>query len=239
MPLFSPTRVLRVAAQKSSAIKWSETLALPKSTFPARPTASQLEQYRQRCADDLYAWQRANRPQTVRTGKEGKDKELSNEFILHDGPPYANGAVHVGHALNKVLKDLVVRWHLATGKRAQYTPGWDCHGLPIELKALQAHRTKTGQANALKDAPKQEAAAAASGAGMSPTEIRRVARELASETIEKQKASFREWGVMGEWDKPYKTMDISFEIGQLGVFREMVKNGRLGKAVHSPTTTYS
>ena len=229
MPLFSPTRILRAATQNTAAIKWSETLALPRSAFPARPTATQLEQYRQRCADELYAWQRANRPQSL---NNGEGREVNNDFILHDGPPYANGAVHVGHALNKVLKDLIVRWNLTTGMRVQYRPGWDCHGLPIELKALQAHRTRTEQAGALKDAPKQGAAAAtAVGKNMSSSEIRKVARELASQTIEKQKASFREWGVMGEWDKPYKTMDLEFEIGQLGVFREMVRKGRDGMTV--------
>jgi isoleucyl-tRNA synthetase len=155
-------------------------------------------------------------------------KEISNEWNLHDGPPYANGAVHIGHALNKVLKDVIIRWHLAKGKRVQYTPGWDCHGLPIELKALPAQRTREEQASPLEDAPKQEAAAA-SGAGMSASDIRRVARTLASETIEKQMASFREWGVMGEWDKPYKTMDSEFEISQLEVFREMVRKGVLAR----------
>ena len=210
MPLFSPSRILRAATQNPSAVKWSETLALPRSAFPARPSPVQLEQYRQRCADDLYAWQKTHRTQT--------------EFCLHDGPPYANGAVHIGHALNKILKDVIIRWHLARGKRVQYTPGWDCHGLPIEIKALQAQRAREEQASSLEDAPRQEAAAA-SGAGMSASDIRRIARTLAGETIEKQMASFREWGVMGEWDKPYKTMDLEFEISQLEVFREMVRKG--------------
>ncbi len=212
MPLFSPSRILRAATQNTSAVKWSETLALPKSTFPARPSPVQLEQYRQRCADDLYAWQKTHR------------LHASGVFVLHDGPPYANGAVHIGHALNKILKDLIVRWHLAKGKRVQYTPGWDCHGLPIELKALQAQRTKEEQISSLKDAPQQEAVAA-SGAGMSTSDIRRIARTLAGKTIGNQMASFREWGVMGEWDTPYKTMDLEFEIKQLEVFREMVRKG--------------
>ncbi|KAK3715185.1 isoleucine-tRNA ligase [Vermiconidia calcicola] len=225
MPLFFPSRILRAATQNANPLKCSDTLALPKSSFPARPSAAQLEQYRQRCADDLYTWQRANRPQTVR---DAQGKEVINEFILHDGPPYANGAVHVGHALNKVLKDLVLRWHMSTGKRVQYTPGWDCHGLPIELKALQAQRTQTEQASALQDAPKQEANVA-TGVGMSAPEIRKVARELATQTIEKQKKSFKEWGIVGEWDKPYKTMDVDFEIRQLEVFKEMVRKGLISR----------
>lgn len=227
MPLFFPSRILRAAQSipATTSIKWSETLNLPKSSFPARPSPAQLEIYRQRCADDLYAWQRANR-QPTRKDDEGKD--VNNDFILHDGPPYANGAVHVGHALNKILKDLILRWQLSTGKRVQYRPGWDCHGLPIELKALQAHRTKTEQSQALKDAPKQEEAVAA-GIGMSASEIRNVARELASQTIQTQKESFRGWGVIGEWDQPYKTMDPEFELGQLGVFREMVGKGLIAR----------
>jgi isoleucyl-tRNA synthetase len=222
MPLFLPSRILRAAAQTPAAFKWSETLALPKSTFPARPTPSQLEQYRQRCADDLYSWQRANRPQVIQTASRA---QVNNDFILHDGPPYANGAVHVGHALNKVLKDLVLRSQLAKGKRVYYRPGWDCHGLPIELKALQAQRTKTPQSEALKDAPKQGETATTMGREMDAMQVRQIARELASTTIENQKASFKEWGVMGEWDAPYKTMDLEFEVKQLEVFKEMVSKG--------------
>lgn len=225
MPLFCPSRILRAASQNASAFQWSETLALPRSTFPARPSAAQLEQYRQRCAHDLYEWQRTHRLSSIRNAR---GEEIQNDFNLHDGPPYANGAVHIGHALNKVLKDLIVRWQLAKGKRVQYRPGWDCHGLPIELKALQAQRTREDQASALKDKPKQEAAVAA-GAGMSASDIRQIARKLAGDTVEKQKASFREWGVMGEWDRPYKTMDLEFEISQLDVFKEMVRKGLISR----------
>lgn len=211
---FSPTGILRALPKKpDSAVDWSKTLDLPKSTFPARSTAAQLAQYRRRCADDLYAWQRANRP-------------AEDEFILHDGPPYANGVVHVGHALNKILKDLILRSEMSRGKRVHYRPGWDCHGLPIEHKALQALRTGKEQATALQDDPKEELAAAPT-MGMSASEVRSVAAELASKTIEEQKKSFREWGVMGEWDEPYKTMSKDFEIRQLSVFREIVKKGKV------------
>lgn len=238
MPALCPTRILRatstsangnailekirnIAKEKSN---WSDTLALPKSQFPARPSPEQLEKYRQRCADDLYRWQRANRPSTVKS----QDGEKSNEFVLHDGPPYANGAVHVGHALNKVLKDLMLRSELARGKRVHYRPGWDCHGLPIELKALQQPKAPSKESKSLKDKPGQEAKAAAQASSqMTAPEIRAVARKLASETIETQKKSFREWGVMGEWDEPYKTMDKDFEMRQLGVFRDMVRKGEI------------
>lgn len=224
MPLFRPSRILRAAAQGPKTIKWSETLNLPKSAFPARPTAAELERYRQRCADDLYAWQRANRDLT--RGENGQ--EVTNDFVLHDGPPYANGAVHVGHALNKITKDLIVRWQLSAGRRVHYRPGWDCHGLPIELKALQAQNTGKQQAEALEDAPKQEESVA-SGTDMSASGIRKVARDLATQTIEMQRESFRQWGVMGEWDEPYTTMDANFELGQLGVFREMVRKGLISR----------
>lgn len=204
-----PSRILRAAHQPPRP-DWGKTLNLPRSNFPARPTATQLDSYRTRCADDLYQWQRDAR------GNDGEAK-AEDTFVLHDGPPYANGAVHAGHALNKILKDIIVRSELGSGKRVQYQPGWDCHGLPIELKALQQNQAAQGKE-----------AGEAAAAGMSPLKIRRKASQLASRTIEDQKKEFRSWGVMGEWDTPYKTMDRDFEIRQLGVFREMVKQGKHG-----------
>jgi len=175
-----------------------------------------LETYRQQCADDLYAWQRASRQKRTAAGGVGAD----NEFVLHDGPPYANGAVHAGHALNKILKDIILRSELSKGKLVRYQPGWDCHGLPIELKALQARSDTGSGTKAQKEA----------GVGIPPVEIRQTASSLAAKTIDEQRKEFREWGVMGEWDAPYKTMDREFEIRQLGVFREMVK-----KSMHIPS----
>ncbi|KJX93024.1 isoleucyl-trna synthetase like protein [Zymoseptoria brevis] len=230
---FTPSLVLRAASQEKSNLidtirtlaltktNWSDTLALPRSPFPARPTLEQLEKYRQRCSDDLYEWQRSARA-SHRGGKE--------EFVLHDGPPYANGDVHVGHALNKVLKDLMLRSELSRGKNVQYRPGWDCHGLPIELKALQQPKAPGKQAKSSKDTPAQEARAAAyASSKMSASEIRTAARKLASETIETQKKSFQDWGVMGEWNRPYTTMSAEFEARQLGVFREMVRKGLISR----------
>ncbi|CAK4032323.1 related to isoleucine--tRNA ligase [Lecanosticta acicola] len=234
MPAFSPSRILRATPHQIETLRtlsqtkqnWSDTLALPRSQFPARPSPEQVETYRKRCADDLYTWQRAIRPTAVDTDDGVKD----NNFVLHDGPPYANGAVHVGHALNKVLKDLMLRWELSRGKRVHYRPGWDCHGLPIELKALQQPKLPAQQAKALKDTPGAEAQAAADASvTMTATEIRKVARQLASDTIEAQKKSFRGWGIMGEWENPYTTMSKDFEIRQLGVFREMVRKGLISR----------
>lgn len=199
---FVPSRILR-ASQQASRPDWGKTLNLPRSSFPARPSAVQLESYRAKCADDLYQWQ-----------GESRDAASDERFVLHDGPPYANGAVHAGHALNKILKDIIVRSKLGSGKHVNYRPGWDCHGLPIELKALQAQQEKS------------KGSGEVTAPNMSPLKIRRTANQLAARTVEEQKKEFRSWGVMGEWDNPYKTMDLDFEIRQLGVFREMVKKGK-------------
>ncbi|KAF2209416.1 hypothetical protein CERZMDRAFT_70305 [Cercospora zeae-maydis SCOH1-5] len=231
-------RFRQLALSKSN---WSDTLALPRSQFPARPTAADLETYRARC-HDLYAWQRAHRPATItRTNASGGSSVVNNEFVLHDGPPYANGPVHMGHALNKILKDLMLRTELLRGKRVHYRPGWDCHGLPIELKALQQPASAASQANKSKDAPKREAQAASEAASrMTASAIRSAAAKLARQTIDVQEKNFRSWGVMGEWDAPYKTMSKDFEMRQLGVFREMVRKGLISrhcKPVHwSPSS---
>lgn len=218
----TPTRVLRTAAASAASSQWSQTLHLPKSTFPARPSAAEILKYRSACSDELYAWQKRNRPEKTEDGQD-------NTFVLHDGPPYANGAVHVGHALNKILKDIIVRSNLGRGRHVEYRPGWDCHGLPIELKALQAHReTSVNQAkNSLTDSPAKEAASAAES-GLGPLGIRKAAQELARKTVEEQKNAFRSWGVMGDWDASYKTMDPDFELRQLAVFRDMVAKGEVG-----------
>lgn len=191
---------------------WTSTLKLPRSTFPARVPVVDQTKYLRRCSDELYAWQRDNR--------------LAREtFILHDGPPYANGELHVGHALNKILKDIINRTQLSRGKRIHYVPGWDCHGLPIELKALQAQQ-KAGN-NFSK------------GPGSAAT-IRKAARKLAEKTVKEQMGEFRAWGVMADWEGHYKTLDKKFEMNQLGIFREMVEKGliyRRFKPVYwSPST---
>lgn len=172
---------------------YSPTLLLPKTPFPLRADAAKREHmFRDRCTKDLYQWQLKNNP-----------KEM---FVLHDGPPYANGDVHMGHALNKILKDIIIRYKVLQGHKVHYIPGWDCHGLPIELKALESLKSTESKK-------------------MQPSDIRRVAKERALKEVEKQKADFMSWGVMGDWDNPYKTLDKGFEIRQLRVFNEMVKKG--------------
>ena len=106
------------------SIQWSTTLNLPKSTFPPRALEAARSAYLKTCTEDLYAWQAAER-------------RAKKPFVLHDGPPYANGSLHIGHALNKTLKDIICRFQISQGKQVHYRPGWDCHGLPIEIKALQ------------------------------------------------------------------------------------------------------
>lgn len=191
---------------------WTSTLKLPKSTFPPRVSPPDQKKYLKRCTDDLYAWQRQARP-------------ANKPFVLHDGPPYANGELHIGHALNKILKDIICRVQLGRGKRVRYVPGWDCHGLPIELKALQGLRETDGEG----------------GSGsMGPAVIRRLARQLARQTVKAQMKEFRGFGVMADWENHWKTMDKTFEMRQLGIFREMVERGliyRKFKPVYwSPST---
>ncbi|KHJ91526.1 putative isoleucine--tRNA ligase [Oesophagostomum dentatum] len=127
-------------------------------------------------------------------------------FELLDGPPYANGVAHAGHAINKILKDFIVKSRIALGYRVRFRPGWDCHGLPIELKI-----TKSVQ-------------------GKSPLEIRALARQVANEAIGKQMNSFRRWGVSADWSKPYLTMDPLYVSEQLRVFARMVEKGVIYRA---------
>jgi len=167
-------------------------------------------------------------------------------FVLHDGPPYANGNLHlgpvpfrlrlrhfltawgnIGHALNKILKDIVGRFQVLSGHRLSYIPGWDCHGLPIELKALQPHTESTREKGKTGGRAAHAAAASAAEKGktMDAGEIRSLARELAEKAIAQQMAEFRSWGVMGDWGNHWKTMDKDYEISQLRVFKEMLKRG--------------
>ena len=173
---------------------WKRTIHLPKSAFPPAPKKADRPKYIKQCTDDLYRWQ--------------KDRYPTPTFILHDGPPYANGHLHIGHALNKILKDITCRVHAREG-RVDWVPGWDCHGLPIELKALQEQGKKSDTRIEKTD----------------PVNIRNAARRLAERTVEKQKEAFREWAIMADWDSAWTTMDKGFEIDQLHVFREMVRKG--------------
>jgi isoleucyl-tRNA synthetase len=133
-------------------------------------------------------------------------------FVLHDGPPYANGELHMGHFLNKALKDMINRWKLLRGYRIEFTPGWDCHGLPIELRALQL-------------------AGAEAAHELPPLRVREQAAECARQTIAEQRQSFVRWGVMADWHAPYTTMQPRYEAAQLGVLRAMLRRGLLFRGV--------
>ncbi|MFN7900168.1 MAG: isoleucine--tRNA ligase [Synechococcaceae cyanobacterium] len=129
-------------------------------------------------------------------------------FTLHDGPPYANGALHVGHALNKILKDIINKHALLQGRRARFVPGWDCHGLPIELKVLQS----------LSQEERQK---------LTPLALRRRAHAYALEQVALQKRGFQRWGIWGDWERPYLTLHPSYEAAQIGVFGQMVLKGHI------------
>jgi isoleucyl-tRNA synthetase len=186
---------------KEAVKSWSSTLRLPKSTFPARAAPVDLAKYLRRSTDDLYTWQ-------------SQERAGSRPFTIHDGPPYANGDLHVGHALNKILKDIINRTKLQEGKRIDYVPGWDCHGLPIEQKAFEHHGWSVGnKPNAV--------------------EVRKAAASFAGTAIEKQMADFRSWSVMGSWNRHWKTMDKSFELGQLEIFQAMARHDLIYRT-HKP-----
>ena len=129
-------------------------------------------------------------------------------FVLHDGPPYANGDIHMGHALNKILKDFIVRYKSMTGYRAPYVPGWDTHGLPIE-QALTNKRCKRKE--------------------MTVAEFRELCAEYAYEQVESQREQFKRLGVRGDWDNPYITLEPEYEAQQIKVFGEMAKKGYIYK----------
>ncbi len=127
-------------------------------------------------------------------------------FVLHDGPPYANGSLHMGHAMNKVLKDIINKYQLLQGKKVRYIPGWDCHGLPIELKVLQSMKSKERKE-------------------LTPITLRQKAKDWALGQVEGQKESFKRYGVWGDWDHPYLTLQPEYEAAQIDVFGEMFLKG--------------
>ncbi|HEY7987445.1 MAG TPA: class I tRNA ligase family protein, partial [Methylophilaceae bacterium] len=144
-------------------------------------------------------WQEAQLYQRIRQARKGAKK-----FILHDGPPYANGDIHIGHAVNKILKDIIVKAKTLGGFDAPYVPGWDCHGLPIELMVEKTH-----------------------GKEIAPAKFRELCRAYAAEQIARQKADFIRLGVLGDWDNPYLTMDFKTEADIMRSLGEIYKNGYL------------
>lgn len=175
-----------------------DTLNLGKTKFPMRGKLPVTEAQREKLWEDNKVYEQRQKL------NEGKPT-----FVLHDGPPYANGNIHIGHAMNKISKDFIVRYKSMSGYRAPYVPGWDTHGLPIEHQL-----TKSGY-----DRKK-----------MSLTEFRDICRQYALEQVDKQRTDFKRLGVSGEWDHPYLTLDKEFEAAQIKVFGEFAKKGLLYQA---------
>ncbi len=180
--------------------EYGKSLNLPKTDFPMRGNLPQAEPKMQQWWDEIDIYQK------VREHREGSPK-----FILHDGPPYANGDIHIGHALNKVLKDIIVRSKTMQGYDSPYVPGWDTHGLPIE-QAI----SNSGKADRKK---------------MSVDAFREACKNYAYQWIDKQKAGFKRLGVRGDWNDPYVTLKPEYEAAQIRVFGEMVKKGYIYKGL--------
>jgi isoleucyl-tRNA synthetase len=172
---------------------YKATLNLPDAPFPMRGDLAKRE------PQMLVQWQAQQRYQKIRAAKQGKPK-----FILHDGPPYANGDIHIGHAVNKILKDIIAKSKTLSGFDAPYVPGWDCHGLPIELQVEKKH-----------------------GKAIPPAQFRALCREYAAEQIERQKKDFIRLGVLGDWDHPYLTMDFKTEADIIRALGKIYENGYL------------
>ncbi|MEO8999412.1 MAG: isoleucine--tRNA ligase, partial [Rhodanobacter sp.] len=176
---------------------YKSTINLPQTAFPMRGDLPKRE------PGWLAEWERVDRYAQI----QQKTAHRDSVFVLHDGPPYANGSIHIGHAVNKILKDMVVKSKLLAGHRAPYVPGWDCHGLPIEI-AVEKKFGKPGD--------KLDAAA-----------FRQKCREYAAEQVDTQRTDFKRLGVLGDWQKPYRTMDFSYEADMLRALARIVSNGHV------------
>lgn len=179
---------------------YKATLNLPATDFPMRGDLPKRE------PDTLARWERDGLYQQLRENAKGRPL-----FVLHDGPPYANGAIHLGHAVNKILKDIIVKSRYLAGFDAPYIPGWDCHGLPIEI----AIEKKYGKVGVKLDA----------------TEFRQKCREYATAQIDLQRRDFKRLGVVGDWDNPYKSLDFRFEANEMRALARIVDNGHLARGV--------
>lgn len=180
-------------------MEYKDTLLMPQTDFPMRGNLPQRE-------PDMQAkWEEMDIYQKVQERTKGRPM-----FVLHDGPPYANGDIHMGHALNKILKDFIVRYKSMSGYHAPYVPGWDTHGLPIE------------QALTNKGVKRKE---------MSVAEFRQLCTEYALEQIDNQRTQFKRLGVRGDWENPYITLKPEYEAQQIKVFGEMAKKGYIYKGL--------
>ena len=177
-----------------------QTLNLPRTAFPMKANLSTAE------PKILARWEAENLYGQIRAARAGRPT-----YLLHDGPPYANGKIHLGTAFNKILKDFIVKSKTAAGFDAPYVPGWDCHGLPIEFKVDQELGSKK--------------------ATMSVSEIRRECRKYAEKFVNLQREDFKRLGVLGRWDKPYRTMDASYQAVIAGAFVDFLEKGYIYKGL--------
>ncbi|HSG63138.1 MAG TPA: class I tRNA ligase family protein, partial [Pseudomonadales bacterium] len=177
---------------------YKSTLNLPDTSFPMKASLAQRE------PEMLKAWQQSDIYGQIRKARAGRE-----QFILHDGPPYANGNIHIGHAVNKILKDIIIKSRTLSGFDAPYVPGWDCHGLPIEHNVEK----KIGKA----------------GVKVDHKTFRQKCREYAAKQIDGQMADFVRLGVFGEWDNPYLTMNYTFEADIIRALGKIIENGHLDR----------
>ena len=174
-------------------LDYKRTLNLPETPFPMRGDLAKRE------PEWIRRWQESKLYERLRMHCRGRPK-----YVLHDGPPYANGDIHMGHAVNKVLKDVVVKSKTMAGFDSPYTPGWDCHGLPIEHQIEKKY-----------------------GRNLEPNKARALCRAYAAEQIERQKTDFQRLGILADWDHPYKTMDFATEGAEIRALGRIWKNGLL------------
>ena len=179
---------------------YKATILLPETAFPMRGDLPRRE------PDTLARWEADGLYAQIRGMAKGRP-----QFVLHDGPPYANGAIHLGHAVNKILKDIIVKAKTLAGFDAPFVPGWDCHGLPIEI----AIEKKWGKVGVKLDA----------------AEFRQKCREYATEQIDVQRRDFKRLGVLGDWERPYRTLDFKYEADEIRALAKVVENGHLLRGV--------
>src|SRR2546428_650704 len=187
--------MLRSNRPPAMSQNYKDTLNLPRTDFPMKANLATRE------PEMLKAWEATRLYRQIQKSREGREL-----FVLHDGPPFANGDVHMGTALNKILKDFVVKSQTMLGKRAPFVPGWDCHGLPIEYKVVKESR------------------------GLSALEIRKKSEAFARKYIDIQREQFKRLGVFGDWEHPYLTMDPKYEAEILRAFAVFVKEGLVYQA---------
>jgi isoleucyl-tRNA synthetase len=188
---------------------YKETLNLPRTDFPMKADLVTREPER------LKKWQAARLYEQIQAARGGAEK-----FVLHDGPPFANGDVHIGNALNKILKDIIVKYKTLRGHSAPYVPGWDCHGLPIEFKVSQEMRKR---AAGVSSADSQQPGSA--GPMPAAQEIRKACEAYARRYIDIQREQFQRLGVLGDWDNPYLTLNKEYEADELRLFADILEQG--------------